>query len=257
MDCPLCYHLQHELKIDSSNPFLTESKNQIAKDAMELSIRYYYSHHQQGKPPALKDVYNKFYNYWLEQTKGYTDKESIFSRKIEESGQNYRSKNNQYVMNGYERLNQFYRKNLEQKQAVLVVNHPYEIIMDDLIITGTFDLIREVPGAKKTERKVELVSFQYSNRKPDESKFAQNLHLTAMQFAFEQTFHTPPDRFVLQYINRGEEYEHKVGVEEYKRMLRIFDSFGQSVDKIPPYPRPGGHIRYSPYHELCNHYEFT
>lgn len=255
MDCSLCYHLKYVQNISVPENVLTDNKNLIYQECVRETISYYYLEHQQGKPPALKAVYDKFYSLWMDKT-NTRERNSIFTRELEEAGKHGREERSRYVTKGYEALKKFYGQNAKKKQAILAVNHPYEIVLDDITIAGQFDLIREVIGAKTKRREIEIVSFQFSTRKPDDDTLNRDLSLTAMDYAFRQMFQAAPDAFILNYINRSEELTIYRELNEYKRMFAIFEGFVASVDSVPPFPRPGAHKFYTPYKEICDNYRF-
>lgn len=254
MDCSLCYHLKYIKKLEPPKDILTDNKSIIYKECVTEAMRYYYLEHQLGKPPTLKAVYDKFYSLWLDKT-NTRQQNSIMTRSEKDSGKHEREKNSRYVTMGYETLKKFYGQNANKKQAILAVNHPYQIVLDDMTLVGHFDLIREVL-TKDKRREIEVVSFQLSNRKPEEDTIKRDISLTAMEYAFRQMFQTPPDSFLLNYVNRQEEIRIFRDVEDYKRLFSILKGFIASVDTVPPFPRPGAHRIYSPYKEYCDHYRF-
>lgn len=254
MECPLCYHLKYEKKLNPRDILLNENKNQIAKESLKDSVYHYYIRHQQGKPASLKELYNKFYIKWSQET-GTVDKNSIFTRSLEDGTRHKREERSKLVTKGYESLKRFYATNATKKQAVIAVNHPYEINLNNIIIKGTIDLIREVE-TNSNERKIELVMFQFGTRKPNVEEFNKNIYLSTVSLAFIQMFDIPPDNIVLKYINRDEEYSVYFDSSDYKGLMKTIEAFSKSVDTIDPYQRPGGHIKYSPYQEMCNNYKF-
>ena len=253
MDCSLCYHLKYEKKVELPKETFVQNKNLIYKECLEETMYFYYLQHQLGQPPTLKKVYDKFYTLWMERT-DTLDKNSILTRPLEEAGKDARAERSKFVTKGYESLKHFYAENAKKKQAVLAVNHPFEIVLEGAIITGSFDLIREVMGKESKRREIEVVSFQTSKRKPDEETLKHDFALTVMHYAFYEMFKTQPDNFVLAYVNRNEEILIMRGMEEYKRMIAIIESFIYSVENIRPYPRPGAHLVYSPYKTHCDNY---
>lgn len=255
MDCSLCYHLKYDAKVSPSTETLLSNKNIIYQQCMNETIHFYYIQHQQGQPPTLKKVYDKFYGLWMEKT-DTLEQNSIFTRSLEEASRHSREERNKFITKGYQGLKTFYAQNAKQKQAILAVNHPYEIVLDNAIITGSFDLVREVMGAESKRREIEIVSFQTTKRKPDEEIIKHDFALTVMHYAFYETFQTQPDNFIINYVNRNEEVKVTRDLNEYRRMLAIIESFVSSVESIRPYPRPGAHLLYSPYKSHCDNYQF-
>lgn len=254
-ECSLCYYLKYIKKAQPAPGFLADNQNIAYQEAVLETIRFYYLEHQNGKPPALKTLYDKYYRLWLNKT-GKEESASILTRKAEDSTKHAREKRSKYINMGYETLRKFYGQNAKTKQAVLAVHHPYEIKLEEMSITGNFDLIREVMNPKTKRREIELVSFQLSQRKPDERTVLHDLNLTAMSYGFKETFDVLPDRFSLYYINRNETVSVFRETNEYKRMFAVLDGFRQSVDTIVPYPRPGAHRLPSPYKDICDNYQY-
>lgn len=255
MDCSLCYHLKHEKKLILPAETFLENKNLIQQQCVQETIRYYYLEHQQGRPPSLKKVYDKFYSLWMEKT-DTLEQNSIFTRPLEEATRHAREERSRFITKGYETLKTFYGENARLKQAILAVNHPYQIVTEKAIITGSFDLIREVIGKESKRREIEVVSFQMTKRKPDEAVVKQDFVLTTMHYAFYETFQTAPDNFVIKYLNRGEELIVTRDLNDYKRMMSVIEGFALSVDTLPPFPRPGAHFFHSPYKTYCDNYQF-
>lgn len=252
-ECSLCHHLKYIQNRRPSNSFLADNPNIVYQEAVLETMRYYYINHQQGKPPELKALFDKYYTLWLEKT-GTQDDGSILTRKLEHATKHEREKRSKYITIGYDTLRAFYEHNARTPQAILGVHHPYTIELKSMLVSGYFDVIREVEGKKKGERDIEVVSFQLSKKKPDVSAISKDLKLTAMFFGFEQLFEVKPDKFTLYYVNRNEEIPVFRSIEEYKRMLSILDGVQHAIEHVPPYPRPGAHRFDSPYKELCDNY---
>lgn len=259
MDCPLCYDLKHVKRIPPASDYLANHKNIAYQEAVLETIRFYYFEHQAGSPPALKTLYNKFYTLWAEKT-GEPKQIEILGYQTSQRRNKDKNESSKYIKQGYETLQKFYIQNNEVKQAVLAVQHPYKIELNELIVEGTFDLVREIEivnkRSKKASRQIQLVNFQLSRRKPDLKVLENDIQLTAMLFGFKQTFGVSPDNFLLHYVNREEEVSIYKEDHHFKRMLVIFDAFRNSVNKVTPYPRPGAHMFGSPYKELCDNYIF-
>ena len=254
MDCSLCYHLKyHEKRIPPAGDW-SSSKNFIYKDCMKETITYYYTGHMEKNPPTLKQLYDKFYSRWLERTGGI-EENSILTRKLENARKDKRNELSSYVTKGYEAIRSFYETNASLKQAVLAVNHPYEIVFDNAIISGEFPIIREV--VVKNKRKIELIDFSFSTRKPDESILQKNMSYSMMALAYRDVFQSDPDEFQVYFPARKESISLYRTANDYKRLFSIIEAFLRSVNRIDPFPRPGGHLGFSPYKELCDNYQFN
>lgn len=253
MDCPLCHHLKYIKGLPPSQDYLMDNPNVHYQEAVLETMRYYYTLHQQEKPPTLKALFDKYYTLWLEKT-GTEDDGSILTRKLEHSTKHEREKRSKYITQGYDTLRSFYDLNAQTPQAILAINHPYTIKLGEMTVTGYIDVIREVEGHKENTRNIEILSMQLSKRKPDRSAIQTDLKLIAMALAFEQMFQVRPDAFKLHYVNREEIEPFIPDTGQYTRLVAIIDAFGKSVDTVDPYPRPGAHRFGSPYKELCDNY---
>lgn len=255
MDCSLCYHLKYVEKVTPAAALVIDDKNQIYQECMQEAIAYYYSGHMEKNPPTLKQMYDKFYTRWLEKTDN-VGRNSILTRRLEDAGRHKREENSRYVQRGYDGIQKFYRQNAQLPQSILAINHPFEVVFDEVIITGEFPVVREVMGSDK-RRRIQVVNFPLSTRKPDEDVLQRDLSLTMMALGFRHTFQADPDELLLHYINRDELIPIRRSANDYSRLLSVLEAFLQSVDTVKPFPRPGGHRGYSPYKEYCDNYRFS
>lgn len=255
MNCPLCYHLKHEKEVALPKNFLIDNKNIAYQEVMFETIRYFYIEHQKGKPPTYKKLCDKFYRSWLEKTDSL-DTMSILTRKMKNATRDAREEQSRYVKEGYRSLENFYKNNASTKQAVLAVNHPYNIKIKGIEITGNFDLVREILNPKSKLREIQLVNFQLTRQKPSEEDLNNNLELLTMALGFKQIFGVHPDQFILYYPSRNDSVHLIHEPNDYRRSLQVLNAFRMSVDSVPPYPRPGAHKTLSPYKEYCDNYKF-
>lgn len=253
MECSLCYHLKYNEHVKPHTDFVVDDKDRIYKEAMHSAISYYYSGHMEKKPPTLKQVYEKFYSIWLEKTDTWEDN-SVLTRNLRNAGRHKREEVSRHVTRGYESLQKFYTENANLKQSVLAVNHDYEVAFEEAIVTGTFPLVREV--MRNNRRKIEIVFFPLSSRKPSLDEIERDLSVTMAAYGFRHVFKAEPDAVMMHYVGRNEFIPITRTANDYKRLFSVLEGFLKSVDTIPPFPRPGGHRIYSPYKEYCDNYKF-
>ncbi len=255
LDCSLRYEMKYTKKLPPLGLLALDDKSSIYKDCIQETIYFYYIQHQQGHPPTLKKVYEKFYSLWLDRTQTHASV-SILTRSLEEASDRGRKEKERYVTNGYKLLKSFYDDNATRQQAVIAVNHPYEITFDGIRIAGTFELIREVLAPNGKMRTIEAVSFRTSTRKPDDFQLRHDLYSTFMHYAFLQTFQTRPDRFSINYLGLNTELQLDKTNDDYKRMLAVLAGFAAAVEQVPPFPRQGLQCKFCPFQQYCDCYPF-
>lgn len=255
MDCPLCYHIKHVEGRRPPEHVAYQQKNRIFKEAMQETIAFYYRKHLERNPPTLKQLYDKFYQAWLLKT-NTVGEESIFTRKVEDAVKKEREDTSRYVTRGYQNLRLFYQQNSEIKQSIIAIHHPYELVMGDAIITGTIPLIREV-ASKYNKRTIELGSFSLSYKKPAIENLITDIRYTIAAFAYQNVMKSTPDRVYVNHLMSGEDFPLVYGANDYKRLLAIIEGFTQSVGRVTPHPRPGGHLIKNDYQLLCDNYYYN
>lgn len=254
LDCPLKHEFQYNMKLKGSEKIIMSSKPAIYNDCIKQTIYYFYTNLQAGRTPTLKQLYSKFLKTWQEAT-GQEEKD-IFNRDPKEGAKRGQVEKEKFIIKGYEVLQTFYEANTKIDQAILAVNHPYEIFVNGISIKGNFSLIREVLTEDKQRRAVEVVDFNMSKKKPNEFFLDHDLYSTFMHYAFVQTFKQFPDRFTANYINLDTEIVLSRTATEYKRMLRVIESFAQSVQHVKPYPRQSFMCQSCPFLAECDNMIF-
>lgn len=254
MDCPMKHHLQYQAKLKGSNKLVMSSKPEIYNECIQKTIFYFYTLLQKGSTPTLKQLYSKYFSLWNEANG--TEEKDIFNRDPKEAAQRAKAEKEQYVHRGYETLQKFYASNAGIEQAILAVNHPYEIIIDGVCIKGTFGLIREVLSPDKERRLVEIVDFNMSKKKPNEFFLNHDLYSTFMHYAFVKTFKEYPDQFTAHYVNQSLQIPLVRTSKEYKRMLRVVESFVKGIQTIKPYPRQSFMCQTCPFLSECDNINF-
>lgn len=248
------HHFRYETNVPEPKAIELGQKNVIYNDCLRKTIFYYYTGLQQGKNPGLKALYNKFLSSWNKAND--IKEEPYLERDPKEGAHRARWGNKNYISKGYEAIQNFYGLNRQKQQAIIAVNHPYNININGVHIKGTFDLIREVLAPNGQSRIIEVVNFQTSKKKPDGFFLDNDMYSTFMHFAFLDTFKKPPVRFVMHYLTLNQEMVIERGLKDYKRMRRVLEGFTTSVNTIKPYPRQSFECLTCPFQEYCINTQF-
>lgn len=252
LQCPLRYHMKHERHIEVRTKDAVQG---IAyKEAFHHTLFFYYNSMQQGRIPTLKQMYEKFAKLWHE--KSDIAMEGVLVEDLSQSTREARIRKEKYLHNGYKLIQRFYQSEKKKEQTPIAVNHPYRIAVGDVVVTGSFELIRERLDNESPTRFIEVVDFRTSTRKPEGFFLRHDLHATFMHYAFLSVFGKKPDYFVLDYVGASEEIVFERSQNDYKRMLSAVKGAANGISGGDIYPRQGLHCKQCPVRDACDRWEF-
>lgn len=233
MNCPLCYHIEHVEKKEVKKEYYKENKRVASDESVMIAISNYYYLHMEGRPPSLKQVYKKYYNEYSKKI-GLSKDQNFLSDTVTTDS------DRSITRNAYRWLRMFYEWNANTPQVVIAINHEFQIAYDEMIIEGTFPMIREVEN-EEGEREVELFIFgQLSKSSPEES-LIRDTDATLLLKAFREAFGVSPNKLKAYAIERGKEYEVFRTEGDLNKLENTFLGFLQAVNSVTPYQRIGAH----------------
>lgn len=252
LQCPLRHHMRHERKIEVVTKDAVQG---IAyKEAFHQTLYFYYHSMQQGRIPTLKQMYEKFAKLWHEKSE--LPMEGVLVEDLAQSTREARIRKEKYLHNGYKLIQKFYATERKKEQTPIAVNHPYRIAVGDIVVTGSFELVRERVDKERPTRFIEVVDFRTSMRKPEGFFLRHDLHATFMHYAFLSVFGKQPDYFVLDYVGAGEEVAFERSANDYKRMMAALKGAVNGMSHGDVYPRQGIHCKQCPVRDACDRWEF-
>lgn len=246
MNCPLCHHIEYIEKQKVSSNYYEENKKIASDESLIETINYYYYLHMENKPPSLKEVYNKYITTLNKKLDLDRNSKDLISEVTSTTTKNI-------TKSGYKYLRYFYKWNANTPQAVIAVNHTFKVAYDELVVEGTFPLIREVKGKGK-DRELEVVIFGQLSATSERESLVEETDATLYLKAFKEAFGVTPDNLKVYSIERGKEYEVYRNESDLKRLEHMFLGFHQSVGKVTPYQRVGAHRRRGKFKRECDNY---
>lgn len=246
MKCPLCYHIEHVESVGLNQDYYKDNRRVASDEAILEAITNYYFLHMDGRPPSLKQVYNKYYSELMRRTSDGENKNIVTETITNDSIRTI-------TRNGYKWLRMFYEWNAEKPQAVIAVNHDFLIKYKELGVQSKFPLIREVED-EKGDRKLEVFIFGFSNKNSPEESLIRDTDTTLLLKGFIEAFGTTPDSLKVYSIDRGKEYEVYRTQSDLNKLEATFLGFIQSVSNVAPYQRIGAHEREGKFKKNCDTY---
>lgn len=233
LQCPLKYKLQHIHEIPSED----EYKNTVLySKGIHQVISYFYNEVVQGRMPTLRQMRDKWANYYYSIFEA--DKKTKETFLLSRTGID-QQRVQQILNRGMETVYKFYNENKENPGVPIAVNYPFRIVIDkDVVLKGEFELIRE--RKEGNNRFIEIVDFKTSNTKTDASNgffLRHDLRATAMFFAFQELFQSKPDRFIFDYIGSDTQLCLYRDENEVKRLHSVLKGVANSIRNNDFYPR--------------------
>lgn len=234
LECPTKYQLTKIHEIPSSDNYKSAV---LYSKGIHQTISYFYYEVMQGRLPTLRQLRDKWANYYYSIFED--DKKTKDNFLLARTGTDLQ-RTRQILNRGMEAIYAFYAENKDKPGIPIAVNYPFRIALaDDLILTGEFELIREVTD-EDNRKFVEIVDFKTSNNKTDASSgffLRHDLRATAMFHAFQELFQSAPDRFVFDYIGTDKQLSLYRDENEIRRLKSVLKGVSNGIQNEIFYPR--------------------
>lgn len=163
----------------------------------------------------------------------------------------WRDSANSKRKDGIQAIIRFFDKFKGNPGYPIAVNHPYKVsIGDGIIVLGTWEVIREVedlPG----QRVVEIIDFKVDDKLYNKVHFQNDIEITAMSYAFRETFNEVEDRILYYGMNKGANTEVTRSESDYEFMKHTVKDVVKSIQNDIYYARVGGDCYHCPYRREC------
>lgn len=220
------------------------------------TISYFYYEIMQGRMPTLRQMRDKWASYYYDIFE--EDKRTKDNFLLARTGTD-KQRMRQILNRGMEAVYAFYAENKDNPGTPIAVNYPFRIAVDnDLILKGEFELIREVTD-ENNRRFVEIVDFKTSRNKTDASAgffVRHDLRATAMFYAFQEIFHSTPDRFVFDYIGTDTQLSLYRDQNEIRRLKSVLKGVRSGIQQEDFYPRQTFMCKTCPIRDFCDRLQF-
>lgn len=253
LECPMKYQLTKIHEIPSGDDYKSAV---LYSKGIHQTISYFYYEVMQGKLPTLRQMRDKWANYYYSIFED--DKKTKDNFLLARTGTDLQ-RTRQILNRGMEAIYAFYAENKDNPGTPIAVNYPFRIaVSDDLILTGEFELIREFTDANNN-RQIEIVDFKTSNTKTDASAgffLRHDLRATAMFYAFQEIFQSKPDRFVFDYIGTDKRLSLYRDENEIKRLQSVLKGVSNGIKEENFYPRQSFMCKTCPMMNYCDRLQF-
>lgn len=253
MECPTKYQLTKIHEIPSGENYKSAV---LYSKGIHQTISYFYYEVMQGRLPTLRQMRDKWANYYYSIFED--DKKTKENFLLARTGTDHQ-RTRQILNRGMEAIYAFYAENKDKPGTPIAVNYPFRIALEeDLILTGEFELIREVTD-EDNRKFVEIVDFKTSNNKTDASTgffLRHDLRATAMFYAFQELFQSAPDRFVFDYIGSDKQLSLYRDENEIKRLKSVLKGVSNGIRQEIFYPRQSFMCKTCPMMNYCDRLQF-
>lgn len=253
LECPLKYKLTKIDNIPTSHDYKSSI---LYSKGIHQTISYFYNEIMQGNMPTIRQMRDKWANYYYSIFEG--DKRTKDNFLVGRTGIDHQRKE-QILNRGMKAIYAFYSENRKNPGTPIAVNYPFRIaVSEDLILKGEFELIREKKDdAGKTH--IEIVDFKTGKHNVNESTgffTRHDLRATAMFYAFKEHFGDEPDRFLFDYIGTDKQYSLYRDENEINRLKSVLKGVRNGIINEDFYPRQSFMCKSCPMLEYCDRLQF-
>ena len=178
--CPLSYRFQYIDRIEvEPTPYLSFGRS------LHSALEWLYDR-QTPQPPALED--------WLAFLESCWDSEGFSDRDEEDS----------YLNHAREVLTTYYHANTEDFRLPLAVEHRFELMLEDYILSGVIDRVDRHPNGA-----YEIIDYKTSRRLPQIKYLREDLQLPIYQMACREIWGISPSKLTYYYLLPNQRYATK------------------------------------------------
>lgn len=254
LECPLKYEFEHVKDIESD-----KTKNHLFKEAVHKTISFFFFTAMSGYIPSLAQMKDKWANTWEEASNPRSVLDEILSTRLSmgKKAKGHRDPHaDKYRMLGFEMIYNFYNFNKDNPGNIIGVDLPYRVALDDVIITGKFELIREIIDVSDGKRYIEIVDFKTNADNIDPFLVKHDFNLSLASYAFRELFQSKEDRVKYHYLKTGRDIIIQKQDSDYERMKAIIHGVKQGIQNELYYPRQSFMCKSCPMKEMCDRVRF-
>jgi len=253
LHCPMKYRFKYVEKLEEK-----EEISAAFKKAVHQSIYYFYFNLLSGKMPTLQNMKNKWASLWKEKQNQAEDTVSFLLQERKSLlGKKGGKTESRYSVQGMELLYNFYRSYQDNPGVPIAINHPYRVPINNMVITGNFELIREIVDNETRTRFIDIVDFKTtSETQIDTFLIKHDLYASVASYAFRNLFHAKEDRYIYSFLRSGREFAVRKQEEDFNRMKAIIIGVTDGMKNKYYYPRQGIQCKTCPFRTMCDRVKF-
>lgn len=246
LHCPAKYDFKFNQQMEAK-----EQQSILFKEALHKTIYYFFFSVMNERMPTLAQLKDKWAHTYLEVFGETFDKNDIFK-----TTQVQKNRRDPLQIKGIEMLHNFYHFNKDNPGVPIAVNQEYRVPVGNLVIKGTFELVREIVDPANGRRYIELVDFKTTDKSLDYFAVKNDLSLTIASFAFRNLFRAKEDRTKYHYMNTGRDIIVPKDERDYKRLEAIVSGVSRGIVEQHYYPRQTYMCRTCEFKEICDKTNF-
>lgn len=244
--CPAKYKLKYIDNIEVST-----TKSIAFKKAIHKTISYFFFSSMGGSLPSLAQMKDKWANTWKESSVIVEDPMSIILGTSESHAYRAKNRRDQYEIMGIEMIHNFYHFNKNNPGNVIAVDQPYRVQIGNHVVTGNFELIREVVDADR-KRYIEIVDFKTGDDTLDPFIIRNDFNMTIASYAFRELFQSKEDRMKYHYLKTGRDIITYRTKEDFNRAQATISGVAAGIAGKHFYPRQTFLCKTCEYRDMCD-----
>lgn len=234
--CPMLYKFRYK-----DTHLKTKYINTIEKYDVDMHkvVYSFFSLIQAKEPVSIEMLKRTWGSLWLGNK---TKHEIAFSEPS-----TWRDTHNEKRKDGLKAILKFFDKFSLKPGWPIAVNKKYEVeIAKNLILTGTWEVIREVDGH------IEIIDFKVDDKLHNKISIEKDLSVTAASYAFRKSFGTKEDALSYYGLSKGKKHNTGRTTDDYKMLVHTVKCVAIAVKNNLFYACPDSKCFSCPYKHMCN-----
>lgn len=249
--CPAKYKFKYVDNIQ-----LDLNKNVLFKKAVHEAVYYFFYSTMGGtlpRPAAMKD---KWASIWSKTNDKGNPIDLIMKTTPGLYGRKQGEGTDKHLVQGMEMIHNFYHFNQANPGSVITVDQPYRIALDDVNVTGKFELIREILDANDGKRYIEIVDFKTSDDSIEPFLVKNDFNLTLASYAFRNVFKATEDRLKYHYLKTGRDIITVRRENDFNRAKATVKGVANGIKNKDFYPRQSFMCKSCEFKDVCDRVKY-
>lgn len=253
LHCPSKYKFRY---VDGIN--MPKSKKVIYKIALHKTVDFFFFSILGGWVPSPKQMKDKWASTWTELNEIKTDNLTDLILKPTKITSGGRKVSDPEMISGMEMIHNFYHFNKDNPGLPVGVGLDFRVpIFDNVIVTGKFELVREILDQNDGKRYIEIVDFKTGSESIDPFSIKNDFNLTLTSFAFRNLFqNAEEDRLKYHYLKSGYDVITYRGENDFNRMKATIKGVAVGIENKLFYPRQTPMCRSCEFKDICDRAKF-
>lgn len=210
--CPMAYKFKYIDKVSDNSINIEEEYNKAFKKTI-----YGFLVSSQDSNPDFSTIKNIWGRLWIKQKK--------IIELIYEKPKSWRDTHNEKRKLGIYSLKNFYDYYSKTPSFPILFNKEYECNIDDIILVGNFDIIREV------DSKIQIINIKSSSRHFNSIHIDKDIETTAMIYAFRELFKIKEDDVLIYNAEKSKRRHTARSDKDFKMLEDVIVGIKKCIDQ--------------------------